>query len=126
MSRRVTRAPKNGALSLALSLALLVTACGSSVKKVEASKADDKRRHFRIECIELDECKKKASAACGTPYEVVSEWHNTIPESELPGLNEDSRVKDSRDWNRQTLPNRTGIESQDPMPLSAIVVACNG
>jgi hypothetical protein len=69
---------------------------------------------------------KKASTACGSTYSVVSEWHNTIPESDLPGLNEGSRPKDSRDWNRLTLTNETGIESKDPMPLTSLVVACNG
>jgi len=83
-------------------------------------------RQYRIECIEVDQCKKEATVACGSPFEVVSEWHNAIPESELPGLNEASRPKDSRDWKRYTLPSRTGIESKDPMPLAAIVVACNG
>jgi len=85
-----------------------------------------KTRQFRIECIHLDECKQKASAACGSPYDVVSEWHNTIPESELPGLNDESRPKDARDWNRYRLPDRTGFESNEPMPLSSIVVACTG
>ncbi|HEX6278103.1 MAG TPA: hypothetical protein VFZ53_33895 [Polyangiaceae bacterium] len=81
-------------------------------------------RQFRVECIHLDQCKEKARAACGSPYEVVSEWHNTIPESELPGLNEETRPKDARDWNHYRLPDRTGIESSEPMPLSSIVVAC--
>jgi hypothetical protein len=81
-------------------------------------------RQFRVECIEPDECKERALAACGSPYEVVSEWHNTIPESELPGLNEESRPKDARDWNRYRLPDRTGIESNEPMPLTTLIVAC--
>ncbi len=85
-----------------------------------------KTRQFRIECIHAAQCKQKASTACGSPYQVVSEWHNTIAESDLPGLNEGSRPKDSRDWNLKTLPNRTGIESNEPMPLTSMVVACNG
>jgi hypothetical protein len=108
-----------------LGVALLAAGCGSSVKKVEPT-AEDARRQFRIECIEMDQCKQKASVACGSPYDVVSEWHNAIPESDLPGLNENSRPKDARDWNRHTLPSQTGIESNDPMPLASIVVACNG
>jgi hypothetical protein len=82
------------------------------------------QRQFRIECIELDQCKEKATAACGSQYQVVSEWHNTIPESELPGLNEQSRPRDVREWNPMSLPRATGIESDEPMPLSSIVVAC--
>jgi hypothetical protein len=83
-------------------------------------------RQFRIECIHLDQCKQKANDACGSRFEVVSEWHNTIPESALPGLNEESRPKDHRDWHHYRLPDRTGIESNEPMPLSSIVVACTG
>jgi hypothetical protein len=113
------------AAGAAVSLALFASACGSTVTKLPAG-PDERVRQFRIECIDLGQCKKKAEVACGSPYQVVSEWHNTIPESDLPGLNEESRPKDSRDWNRHTLPNRTGIESVDPMPVSAIVVACNG
>jgi hypothetical protein len=91
-------------------------------------------RQFHIECIELDQCKREASVACRSRYSIVSEWHNTIPESELPGLNEGTRPKDFQDWENRTLPNRagialpnrTGIESDEPMPLASIVVACNG
>jgi hypothetical protein len=81
-------------------------------------------RQFRIECIHIEECREKASIACGSAYDVVSEWRNTIPESELPGLNEETRPKDWRDWNRHSLPDATGIESDAPMPLASIVVAC--
>jgi hypothetical protein len=105
-----------------------IASCGSTVKEVEPS-ADAtgvKHRQFRVECIHEEECKQRASAACGSSYRVVSEWHNTIPESELPGLNEGTRPKDARDWNRYTLPDQTGIESNEPMPLTSIVVACNG
>jgi hypothetical protein len=107
-----------------LSVALLAGACGSSVKEVESS--DHRRRHFRVECVKVEQCKQRANAACHSNYEIISEWHNTIPESELPGLNESSRVKDARDFEDFTFPNRTGIESDEPMPLSSFVVACNG
>jgi hypothetical protein len=106
----------------------ILLACGSSVTRLSPTSPDEggvPRRQFRIECIELEQCKQEATAACGSPYQVVSEWHNTIPESELPGLNEQSRPKEAREWNAATLPRRTGIESDDPMPLSSIVVACN-
>jgi hypothetical protein len=106
-------------------LALLAGGCGSSVKKIEPAEGDA-RRQFRIECIEMDQCKQKANVACGSSYDVVSEWHNAIPESDLPGLNESTRPKDARDWNRHYLPSATGIESNDPMPLASIVVACKG
>jgi hypothetical protein len=106
-----------------LSVAVLSSACGSSVKEVQPT---NNRRQFKVECVELEQCKKRANAVCGANYEIVSEWHNTIPESDLPGLNESSRPKDGRDHNQYVLPNRTGIESEQPMPLSSLVVACNG
>jgi len=114
---------------VAVWLALLATACTGPVMKLPPTAPDSagiEHRQFRVDCIELGECQKRATDACGSPYSVVSEWHNTIPESELPGLNEASRPKDSNDWKHLTLPNRTGIESGDPMPLASIVVACNG
>jgi hypothetical protein len=76
----------------------------------------------------MNECEQRARVACGSRYDVVSEWHNEIPESALPGLNEASRPKDGRDYDhyQAALPNRTGIESDDPMPLATIVVACTG
>ena len=85
-------------------------------------------RQYRVECIQMAECQKRAQRACGTQYQVVSEWHNEIPESQLPGLNEGSRPKSVSDYNayRASLPDRTGIESDAPMPLASIVVACNG
>jgi hypothetical protein len=106
----------------------ILLACSSSVTPLSSTSPNERgapQRQFRIECIHLDECKEKATSVCGSPYQVVSEWHNTIPESELPGLNEQSRPKEAREWNAATLPRRTGIESDDPMPLSSIVVACN-
>lgn len=109
-------------------VALLASACASPVTKLASGPPDEsgvERRQFRIECIDLDQCKEQATAACGSQYQVVSEWHNTIPESDLPGLNEQSRPKEVREWNPATLPRATGIESDAPMPLSSIVVACN-
>jgi hypothetical protein len=104
-------------------MALMLSACGSSVRELQPK---DHRRQFKVECVELEQCKKRATAACGTSYEIVSEWHNTIPESDLPGLNESSRPKDWRDHNNYTFQDPTGIESKEPMPLSSLVVACNG
>jgi hypothetical protein len=112
---------------LSVLAALVSLSCASPVTKLASTPPDERgveRRQFRIECIALEQCKEKATAACGSQYQVVSEWHNTIPESELPGLNEQSRPKDVREWNAPTLPRATGIESSEPMPLSSIVVAC--
>jgi hypothetical protein len=116
------------AFGLAAWVATTAFGCGGSVQELEPTKADGLagRRQFRVECIEIERCKREASVACGSTYQVVSEWHNAIPESDLPGLNEATRPKDARDWNRYRLQNRTGIESADPMPLTSIVVACNG
>jgi len=125
-----TRASACGlwALWLLAAFALPVVGCGSSVKELEPSKDASGRSHrqFRVECIEREQCQEQAQRACSSTYKVVAEWHNTIPESELPGLNEQSHPKDARDWNRYTLPDQTGIESNQPMPLTSIVVACNG
>ena len=110
-------------------LAVFATACGSTVTKLEPTSPDQSgasHPRYRIECIELDQCKKRAVAACGPKYEVVSVWKNTIPESELPGLNEQSRPKDAWDWNHGTLPSATGIESREPMKVARIVVSCTG
>lgn len=99
------------------------------MKELEPSVPDEhgvQHRQFRVECIEPEQCKQKASVACRSSYSVVSEWHNSIPESELPGLNERTRPKDARDWNRFRLTDETGIESNEPMPLTSLVVACNG
>ncbi len=112
-----------------MSIVLLSIASGcASVTPVpsDGSEGNNARRQYSIDCFELDECKELAAKTCGAPYDVVSEWHNDIPESEFPGLNEQSRVKDSRDWNRITLPRRDGFESDSPMPLATIVVACHG
>ena len=110
------------------SFAFFAVGCGSSVKELEPSQDANglPHRQFRVECIELDQCKQKASAACGSGYSVVSEWHNAIPESELPGLNEETRPKIAVTRYTQTSKDQTGIESEDPMPLTSIVVACNG
>jgi len=113
----------------AIAAALLVTSCSTVTELPPSDPSTGKpgaTRQYRIECIELEQCKQKATVACGTPYAIVSEWHNTIAESDLPGLNEGSRPQDYRDWNRHRLPDRTGIESNEPMPLARIVVACNG
>src|SRR5262245_8329595 len=110
MSRRIIGTPHVAPFRFAaVLLVLFAAACGSSVKEIDSTTVPNasERRQYRIECIQMDDCKKKASAACGSPYDVVSEWHNQIPESELPGLNEQSRVKDSRDWKYPTMPNRT-------------------
>jgi hypothetical protein len=116
-------------LVLSSVLALVGSSLGcSSTKELDPKVGPNGavQRRYRVECIDLEQCKAKAAKVCGSPYEIVSEWHNPIPESDLPGLNEESRPKDTRDFNHQTLPNATGIESKEPMPLSSIEVACNG
>jgi hypothetical protein len=109
--------------------AFVFSGCSSTVSSLGPTAPDQngvKHNQYRIECIDADECKRVAARTCGPNYWVLSEWHNAIPESNLPGLNEQSRPKDGRDWNRHYLPRQTGIESSDPMPLTSIVVACKG
>src|SRR5688572_23278717 len=127
MSHRLRRLSYRACAETAL-FALMSFGCATPVTRLASTPPDERgveRRQFRIECIDLEQCKEKATAACGTQYQVVSEWHNTIPESELPGLNEQSRPKATSEWNPMSLPRATGIESNDPMPLSSIVVACS-
>ena len=115
---------------LPAAVATLLTVGCSAISELPPAKASDgaEHRRFRVECVEMAQCQKRARVACGSKYEVLSEWHNEIPESQLPGLNEASYPKDGRDYARYraALPDRTGIESDDPMPLASIVVACNG
>ena len=109
--------------------ALLTAACGSSVKELDPLEADEdgvQRRQFRIECVQREQCQREAQRACGSTYRVVSEWHNTIPESDLPGLNEQSRPKSAVEEYTSVSSYQTGIESKDPMPLTSLVIACNG
>ena len=55
-------------------------------------------------------------------------WQNTIPDSELPGLNartqrnteRSTREYDHFDWN----PNGPGIESEAPLPITEVIVVC--
>lgn len=108
---------------------MLTCGCGASVSEIasnDATSVPGKAQRYRVECIELERCRERAAEACRSPYSVESEWRNTIPESELPGLNERTRSKDASDWERYTFPRATGIESNAPMPLVSIVVACNG
>lgn len=115
---------------LPAAVATLLTVGCSATSELPPAKASDgaEHRRFRVECVEMAQCQQRASAACGSKYEVLSEWHNEIPESELPGLNEASTPRDVRDYHNThaALPNRTGIESDAPLPLASIVVACNG
>jgi hypothetical protein len=111
----------------ALGLALL--ACSSTVSSVDPTTPDRSgvsHKQYRIECIKPDDCKRAAARTCGQSYSIVSEWNNTIPESNLPGLNAQSDQTRTRYWDRYYLQPQTGIESKDPMPLKSIVVACNG
>lgn len=108
---------------------LVLTACAGAVTELpprEPTPGHPGARQYRVECVQMAQCRQRARVACGSKYEVVSEWHNQIPESELPGLNEASRPKDHRDFHRYVLPDQTGIESTDPMPLASLVVSCAG
>ena len=99
------------------------------MKELDPTTADEdgvQHRQFRVECIQPEQCRKEAQRVCRSPYKVVSEWHNAIPESDLPGLNEQSRPKSAVEEYTHTSRNQTGIESKDPMPLASIVVACKG
>lgn len=88
---------------------------------------------YRIECAHLDACLAEAKRACHGKFQTVStrENVNTIPESELPGLNSQSQAHTTRYPSSYgtTVPGGIpsygpGIESDEPMPIAEVVVAC--
>jgi hypothetical protein len=74
---------------------------------------------YKIECVELDGCLSEAQRQCHGAYRTVSTEQNTIAESDLPGLN-------ARTQRQNVSSNGLGIESDEPMRLTQVVVVCNG
>jgi hypothetical protein len=124
--RCVSRAPIFGTLSLLSLLATLGCASTTTVKPV--SRADGSG--YEIECIRLGECWQEARRACHGQYQTVQQDENTIPESELPGMNAlTSRNTGVRNGFVGQDPGMVpssgpGIESRDPLPLAHVVVFC--
>ena len=72
---------------------------------------------YKIECVKLDGCLSEAARQCHGAYRTVTTKHNTIAESDLPGLN-------ARTQRQNASSNGPGIESDEPMPLTEVVVVC--
>ena len=75
------------------------------------------------------DCERAARKQCGGTYSTLRTWQNRIPESDLPGLNartqreteRSTRPYDHPDW---VLPSGPGIESEEPLPITEVVVVC--
>jgi hypothetical protein len=109
----------------------LASACATTTKPLAPSSGG--AASYKIECIKLGDCWTEAKRACGGPYRTVAKHENTIPESELPGLN----VRTQGDTLRHYpygygLPGSVPqygpgvVESDEPMPLAEVVVVCTG
>ena len=115
-------------------LLLLVTACAPTIAtKTPVSTASGAGVSYKIECVHVAECLAEANRTCHGKFDTVStrENVNTIPESELPGLNSQSQAKAFRHTTSYgtTVPGGIpsygpGIESDEPMPIAEVVVAC--
>jgi hypothetical protein len=83
---------------------------------------------YEISCMDVRDCDRVARRQCGGAYSTLRTWQNTIPDSELPGLNartqrnteRSTREYDHFDWN----PNGPGIESEAPLPITEVIVVC--
>lgn len=86
---------------------------------------------FKIECVRIEDCWAQARQDCKGKFHTVSKRDNTIPESELPGLNAQTQANSYRHTTSYgtTVPGGIpsygpGIESDEPMPASEVVVEC--
>jgi hypothetical protein len=120
--------------SLRVSLALLLAgACAPTLATKTLVSAGGGARSYKIECVHVSECMAEANRTCRGKFDTVStrENVNTIPESELPGLNSQSQANTFRHSTSYgtTIPGGIapygpGIESEEPMPIAEVVVAC--
>jgi hypothetical protein len=105
--------------------------CGCATTRTKLESADAAVATYRIECIRLGDCWAEAQRACRGDYRMLERHDNAIPESELPGLNARTESHSHRRWELDTFATRSaepygpGIESDGPMPLTDVVVACS-
>src|SRR5689334_23365725 len=111
MVRELSKLVRRSGLAL---LGLAVVACSTTTTPVRSATG---KPAYSIECIHLGECFAEARRACRGPFETVSTRANSIPESQLPGLNAvtESHAR-SRDGTLATMPGMVpsggpGIES---------------
>ncbi len=102
---------------LGVATVLGAVACGPTT--VRAIGPEGGPPTYKIECVKLDGCLSEAARQCHGAYRTVATKHNTIAESDLPGLN-------ARTQRQNPTSNGLGIESDDPMPLTQVVVVCSG
>ncbi len=84
---------------------------------------------YQIECIRIGECWVEARRACGGPYRTLERRDNWISESDLPGLNERTYAHSYSRWTLQGItrpvePYGPGMESDEPLPITDVVVMC--
>jgi hypothetical protein len=112
---------------------LLAGACAPTMATKTAVSPVSGAPSYKIECVHVAECLAEAKRTCNGKFDTVStrENVNTIPESELPGLNSQSQANTFRHTTSYgtTIPGGIapygpGIESDEPMPIAEIVVAC--
>ena len=130
MKRRVLRLVSHVFVGGAL---LLASACATTGTKTRALPPRHGALAYRIECVGLPGCWSAAHKACHGSYRVESKRENvnTIPESELPGLNAQTQANGYQNATSYgtSIPGGMptygpGIESDEPMPVSEVVVVC--
>ena len=117
-----------GARSVAVACLFAASGCsGATIKPLEPQGG---RQAFEIECINVGQCWREARRACNGPYRALHQSENLIPESELPGLNPRTAHHGAEAYeyspdHPNTVPLAgPGIESDEPMPLTQVVVVC--
>jgi hypothetical protein len=123
------RVRRFGALVVGIGGIVLASACTTTTK---ALAPEGGRASYKIECIKLGDCWAEAQRACRGPYHALEKHENTIPESDLPGLNARTEANTERHYPYGyglpggTPPHGPGIESDEPMPIAEVVVVCAG
>ena len=106
---------------------LVLSGCSSARS---AATAPGATATYDIECMHLGECWAEAQRKCGGAYRALETHENTIPDSDLPGLNAETDAHSYRHDGfyvggpPRRRPFGPGIESSDPLPLADVVVAC--
>jgi hypothetical protein len=116
MSRRAAF-PVLAFLAAAFGLSALA-GCTATVRSVAPHAG---KPSYQIECIDLRECERVAREQCRGSFSTLSKKQNKIPDRELPGLNARTQGNTDRSTGEYDVP---GIGSEEPLPLSEVVVVC--